>query len=429
MMNNAEHIHPSFFKQKLRHEAYIILAVTLAFAILTYSSRYLTSLAPQYLDEEVYIKCGIKYINGLPPVLCNFEHPPLGKYVIGLFVSANAGLLLPILNYFLSLSILYKIIYVLIANKKTTLYAVLLIGFDTSFMYTYMHLLLDPIAFTFLLVAIYLCIITVKNVKRKSPSEYKDMVFLSIFLGLALATKWQTAYSLLGILIIIVWTYFKYFNLKLSFSKIIKLAIILTLVYSSTFVMDLTLGMMEPIDHNIMALTYMSYRHGLSPPLAVIGVIKLLSRIEVWRLAPFVIMYVTTTSVAPNTTSLVLLNSTFVEPHARVFTRIGVGVPSVLWPILFPIYLLVIKARLERGRFRELDPLIIIVSTSLLNLLNGPLDWYYVYVVPFLYAIAVPYILSHRRGRYIATALLLVQLIQYLLFFSGMIPYAEDMSI
>ncbi|GEM_PF-932528 len=429
MMNNAKRTLFSLFAQKLHYEVYVILVTTLVFAFLAYSSRYLTSLVPLYLDEKVYIQCGIKYINGLPPVLCNFEHPPLGKYVIGLFVSVNAGMLLLVLNYFLSLFILYKIIYAITDNRETSLYAMLMIGFDTLFMFTYMHYLLDPIAFTFLLMAIYLCIITVKNVKRKSPSKYKDTVFLSVFLGLALATKWQTAYTLLGILIIIFWTYFKYFNLKLSFSKIIKLAIIFALVYSSTFMMDLTLGIMEPINHNIMALTYMSYRHGLSPPLAVIGVIKLLSRIEVWRLASFVIMYVTTTSVAPNTTSLILLNSTSVEPHARVFMRVGVGVPSVLWPILFPVYLLVIKTRLERGRFRELDPLIIITSTSLLNLLNGPLDWYYVYVIPFLYIVAVYYVLSYQRGRYIAMALLLVQLIQCLLFFSGLIPYAEEVSI
>lgn len=421
-----------FFIGKQRNDTrneLIILAATSVFAVLAYASRHLTSIVPLYFDEREYIRCGLRYVGGAPPLLCNFEHPPLGKYLIGLFASVNAGMILLVLSYFLSLLALYRITYALTSDRRASSYAMLLTGFDTLFMFTYMHYLLDPIASALVLVTTYLGIEALRKAKMGCSSERRHMLLFGAFLGLALATKWQVAYPLLGMLVAIFWSYFTKFNLKSLSLRLTELFAIAALVYSSTFVMDLTLGALKPLYHNLMALSYMSYRHGLSPPLAMIGVMKLLSRVEVWRLAPFIIMYVTTVSVAPNTTSVILLNSTSVEPGARALVRIGVGVPSVLWPILFPAYLLVIKARLERGAFRELDPVIVVASAAMLNLLNGPLDWYYVYVVPFLYVIATAYILSHRRGGYVAAALLIAQLIQCFLFFSRVIPYAVEIPI
>ncbi len=431
-MSSNKYSYLLIFLQKLFRKAGVITPIissSVIFTLFAYSSRYMTSLVPLYLDEKVYIECGIKYISGLPPVLCNFEHPPLGKYVIGLFESHNAGVILLVLNYFISLIMLYKITYILTKNKIISLYAMLIVGFDTLFMFTYMHYLLDPIAFTFLLLTTYIYILLLKNIERKNMNTYKDLVFLGMSLGLTVATKWQTIYSLLGMLIMVLWSYFKAFNFKTSFTRIINLSAFAVLAYLTTFAMDMKLGIVEPVIHNAMALAYMSYRHGFSPSLAVIGIMKLLSRVEIWRLASFIVMYVTTTIVAPNVSSLILLNSTYVESPARMLVRIGVGVPSMLWPILFPTYLLVVKARLEGGRFRELDPLIVVTSTSLLNLLNGPLDWYYIYVIPFLYIITITYILSHRKGKYIAALLLLAQFIHCLLFFLKVIPYAIELSI
>ena len=434
MTNYLKRLYTLFFLQKLYLKLNTIIITisiaTLIFAILEYISRNITLLVPFYLDERVYMQCGLKYISGIPPILCNFEHPPLGKYIIGAFISINAGILLLIFNYFLSLFLFYKITYVLTLDQKISLYTVLITGFDTVFMLTYMHYLLDPIAFSLLLATLYLYIIVINSIKEKNQNNNDIFLrLLGLSSGLTLATKWQTAYALLGVLIALFWLYFKYYNLRISFLKITKLSAVLIASYFATFVMDFKAGAIKPIEHNIIAMNYMSYRHGLSPPIALIGVIKLLSRVEIWRLASLVVIYVTTTSISPNTISLLLLNSTSITSNTGLFIRVGIGVPSILWPILFPIYLLVLKARLEKGRFRELDPLIVVASTSLFNLLNGPLDWYYIYVVPFLYIITIAYISSYRKGRYIVALLLLTQFIHCLLFFLKVIPYANDLSI
>ena len=87
------------------------------------------------------------------------------------------------------------------------------------------------------------------------------------------------------------------------------------------------------------------------------------------------------------------------------------------------------KARIEKGLLKELDPLTIIAAASTINLLNGPLDWYYIYVVPFLYMISMKYILLHRRGKYVGTVMVLIQVMQSILFFSGAIPYAREIPV
>ncbi|WP_205128620.1 hypothetical protein, partial [Escherichia coli] len=47
---------------------------------------------PSYYDELVYVGCGVEYVvNFTPPINCNFEHPPLGKYLIGSAVLLGLG--------------------------------------------------------------------------------------------------------------------------------------------------------------------------------------------------------------------------------------------------------------------------------------------------------------------------------------------------
>lgn len=49
---------------------------------------YVTSNAVElrFLDEQIYIKAGGEQVRGVPPALTsNPEHPPLAKYLIGLW--------------------------------------------------------------------------------------------------------------------------------------------------------------------------------------------------------------------------------------------------------------------------------------------------------------------------------------------------------
>jgi len=403
----------------------LLIAIAI-FSIFTYTARYVLHLAPLYLDERLYLRCGVEYISGTPPELCNFEHPPLGKYIIGLFEILNAGFLLLVLDYLLSLVLIYKIVRVLTEDKTTSLYSTLIIGFDTLFMFTYMHFLLDPVALTFLLATLY---VGIKEIKIKDTQTNYKHIILGVLVGLTLATKWQTAYTVIGLLIVLLGHWIRVSGVKSAASKFAALASVSAIAYLGTFIMDLKLGVTEPLHHNFMALSYMTYRHGFSFPLAMIGVIKLLSRVELWRLASFMILYVTTVQVAPNITSVLVINSTAVEPSAKAFVLVGIGVPSILWPVLFPLFLIALRDRLMKGVLKELDPIIIIAATSMINLLNGPLDWYYVYVIPFLYVITVRRVLLHRKGKLVITVMTLIQVIQSILFFSGVIPYAKELTI
>jgi hypothetical protein len=40
----------------------------------------------KYLDEKVYIECGLRYIGGDLPINCNFEHPPLPSTLLDCLV-------------------------------------------------------------------------------------------------------------------------------------------------------------------------------------------------------------------------------------------------------------------------------------------------------------------------------------------------------
>lgn len=53
----------------------------------------------EFLDEQIYIKAGKEQVRGMPPALSsNPEHPPLAKYLIGLWprspLAAGAATLL-----------------------------------------------------------------------------------------------------------------------------------------------------------------------------------------------------------------------------------------------------------------------------------------------------------------------------------------------
>ena len=416
----------NIFRFLIRKPSYVIIYSVILFAIFAYSSRHITHLAPLYLDERVYIKCGIEYIKGVPPLLCNLEHPPLGKYIIGAFISANLGIAFLVLNYFISLYLFYKIIITIFINKKIAIYTTIITGFDTLFMFTYMHFLLDPPALTFILATTYL---TIKLINSKNYKN-RDLAAIAVLAGLSLGTKWQTIYALMGILVIIIKYLLHRFTYKATLVKIFFMFIIVFLTYFILFIKDIFLGISEPIYHNIIALSYMLQRHSFSFPLAMIGIMKLLSRLELWRLSSFIILYVTTTPIGPNITSLIVVNSTLVEPHASSLIRVGIGIPSVLWPLLFPAYMLTVKSRLEKGKFKNIDPITIIATTSLFNVLNGPLDWYYLYVIPFLYPIMIIYVLSFsKKGRRLIQAMLFIQIIQCILFFTGTIPCAWDVYV
>jgi len=65
----------------------LYLSILTAITITIYIILLNTPEIWRYGDEDVYIDCGEKYVNGIAPKDCNFEHPPLGKYIVGLAIA------------------------------------------------------------------------------------------------------------------------------------------------------------------------------------------------------------------------------------------------------------------------------------------------------------------------------------------------------
>jgi predicted membrane-bound dolichyl-phosphate-mannose-protein mannosyltransferase len=97
------------------------------------------------LDEVVYVDCGLAYVANLTaPYSCNFEHPPLGKYLIGFLELFGLGRF-----FFLFLLLCSSILAFLISRHvlESGCLAFLVAAFimlDTVFVNTFRHLLLDP---------------------------------------------------------------------------------------------------------------------------------------------------------------------------------------------------------------------------------------------------------------------------------------------
>jgi predicted membrane-bound dolichyl-phosphate-mannose-protein mannosyltransferase len=110
-----------------------------------------------YRDELIYVECGLKYINGLPPFECNFEHPPFAKYFIGLFSILGIAR-----SIYVDLALASGVLlYLLIRDFSSgnwicglTVFSFSL--FDTIVFNTHRFLLLDPVALFFALLSIYL---------------------------------------------------------------------------------------------------------------------------------------------------------------------------------------------------------------------------------------------------------------------------------
>lgn len=130
-------------------------------------------------DEELLSYAGYKYITGTNPILINSDHPPLGKYLIGLFtiVFSNnrvVSLLFGLGNIFLILIIILSL------TKSITLSSLglMMLSLDSMFIDQIINSpMLDIIQVFFLLLYFY---IFIKWLKTKKISW---VIFLGITLG------------------------------------------------------------------------------------------------------------------------------------------------------------------------------------------------------------------------------------------------------
>ncbi|MEM4032645.1 MAG: phospholipid carrier-dependent glycosyltransferase, partial [Zestosphaera sp.] len=86
---------------------------------------------------------------------CNFEHPPLGKYLIGFATLFGFGRFFYLFLMFGSSLLVYFLVKNLFASELLGFFAGFLLVLDTVFINSHRFLLLDPLAVFFFLLSLY----------------------------------------------------------------------------------------------------------------------------------------------------------------------------------------------------------------------------------------------------------------------------------
>jgi len=374
----------------------------LFFLIISLLLGLVVKTLPPYRDEKVYIDCGVAYVsNFTPPMLCNFEHPPFAKYVIGFSHLLGFSRALFMFFYALSCYLLFLAVYRLFQDFGVSMFVSLLLFFDTLFFNTFRFLLLDPVAVVFSLASLYLAF----------SAWFRASVALA---GLAFASKFSSAPTILASL----YTVFR----RRGFGGALKFFAIAFLAYLATYAADFRLGFSTVFEHHVKMFGYMGWRHGFSPTLASIGFLKLLTRVEVWRFGGNMYVYVA------NSSGVWTIHNTTTVSGSGLYIVVGVGLGSPAWYFLFPALLhATYTALVERDE--ALRFVCLWGWLSLLNVVAGPIDWYYANALPALYAVLGLWFrrVFGKRFKVASATLLVASIAVFFAALLGLAPYRLEL--
>ncbi|MGC8975739.1 MAG: hypothetical protein ACP5KB_06060 [Thermoprotei archaeon] len=365
-----------------------------------------------YADEQVYITCGLGYVvNFSAPYSCNFEHPPLGKYLIGFSVLFGFGRLLYLFLMFGSSLLVFVLVRRLLGSELLGFLACSFLVLDTVFLNSHRFLLLDPPALFFFLLSLYFLLVR------------SSLTASAVFYGLSVACKLSVApyFAVLA--------YSIYSKFSSSLRRFLRCLMFFVCVafftYLVTYVADFRLGPYTIIQHHLDMLSYMSWRHGFSLPIAINGLMKLVSKVEVWRYGSNLTLVFSATN-----SSMVLINSTLTQGSGS-YVYVGLGSGSVLWYLMIPS--LIVNTYYVLSREPGFSEVIVCLAgwVSLTTVLPGPLDWYYVNTLPLMYAnvaLLTKHLTKNREDplRKLVTVLLVIQFLVTALTLAGAIPYRTE---
>ncbi len=157
-------------------------------------SQYVREKGASWIaDEILFSYTALYYINGGNPILVNPENPPLGKYIIGVFIKIFNNEKIPSLLFALfSLFSLYLLSSLFFANKWVAILPVALFSWGKLFQEQMIFVpLLETISLTFLNPSFYFF------VKAQKNSRY--FLFANLFLGALWATRpWMATVPLIA---------------------------------------------------------------------------------------------------------------------------------------------------------------------------------------------------------------------------------------
>lgn len=149
-------------------------------------------------DEAVYSYAAGAYLRGTNPILVNPEHPPLGKYIISLFILLFNRANLSILTLgLLSVFLFFLLAEIVLNDTLLALSSVILLLFERLFIEQFIYIpLLDIIQLPFIFLSFIFFI--------KGLSSPKLFFWANLFLGFVASTK----FYLTACLIFISWVLF-----------------------------------------------------------------------------------------------------------------------------------------------------------------------------------------------------------------------------
>jgi predicted membrane-bound dolichyl-phosphate-mannose-protein mannosyltransferase len=176
-------------------------------------------------DEDLYAYAGWHYLTTGKLDRVNIEHPPLGKYLIGLsvliFNNQNIG---QIFWGVLAITLLYFLSKKYLRSPSLNLVVVLLLTQEKLFKEQITHSLLDIILLVFLLM--FLLLLT-----NKKQADKK-----AIPQGIVLGTIASIKYPSIAAVIFAVWLVFKFINKK-NLQQLIKNTVVLTVTAGTVFLL------------------------------------------------------------------------------------------------------------------------------------------------------------------------------------------------
>ena len=180
-------VHNAFFANKLDESWYVNVQSRLS----SLERGETLSIENFVSDADIYALAGWLYMHGVPPSEFNFEHPPLGKFFIGISevmfhspttMSAFFGLSILLVVYLISIKLIGKTVFALIPVYILSLEKLFLSAAQTS--------TLDIYSAFFISLSVLMFLYAVKNPKL-FPA-------LSVVIGLGIACKWEAAFIILA---------------------------------------------------------------------------------------------------------------------------------------------------------------------------------------------------------------------------------------
>lgn len=210
----TEKFDPKLYEKKYNHSQYVI-------------PQSKTPIS----DEELLSHAGYQYIHGLNPILINSDHPPFGKYLIGLFtIIFNNNRIVSLFFGFSNILILFLVVRYLTKSYLLATVGLLFLSLDTMLIDQIIHSPILDIIQVFFLQLYFLLFFMWQN----SRKDYL-IIFIGIVLGLFCSIKlYFPGLLLLGITGLFL---FLTKNAIIQTIKFISILLVVTFfIYTSTYV-------------------------------------------------------------------------------------------------------------------------------------------------------------------------------------------------